>query len=75
MKNETKRKLTEWLISLCITAVMLGLVIAGLYWYMGVTRIELDMKTVWIGNAVGGFFMLLIVHHFVRAPKKSDQQP
>ncbi|WP_407385598.1 hypothetical protein [Ruminococcus sp.] len=70
MKKETKRKLTEWLISLGITLLMLGLVVAGLYWYMSVTHMELDMKTVWIGNAIGGFFMLLIVHHFVKAPKK-----
>ena len=72
MKKEHKRKLIEWLISLGITVVMLGLVVAGLYWYMSVTHMELDMKTVWIGNAVGGLCMLLIVHHFVKAPKKDN---
>lgn len=74
MKKETKRKLVEWLISLAVTLVMLGLVVAGLYWYMSMTHIQLDMKTVWIGNAVGGVIMLLIVHHFVKTPKK-DQYP
>ena len=74
MKKDSKRKLIEWLISLGITVVMLGLVVAGLYWYMSVTHMELDMKTVWISNAVGGFFMLLIVHHFVKAPKQKDHQ-
>lgn len=72
MKKETKRKLVEWLISLAITLVLLGLVVAGLYWYMSMTHMVLDMKAVWIGNAVCGFIMLLIVHHFVKAPKKDD---
>ena len=72
MKKETKRKLIEWLISLAVTIVLLGLVIAGLYWYMSMTHMTFDMTAVWIGNAVGGFFMLLIVHHFVKAPKKDN---
>lgn len=74
MKKETKRKLIEWLISLAVTLVLLGLVVAGLYWYMSMTRMELDMKAVWIGNAVGGFIMLLIVHHFVKKPKEDPYQ-
>lgn len=68
-KKETKRRLIEWLISLFITLVMLGLVMAGQYWYTSVTHIELESKAVWIGNAVGGFITLLIVHHFVKKPK------
>ena len=75
MKKESKRKLIEWLISLGITFVMLGLVVAGLYWYMSVTHMLLDMKTVWFGNAVGGFLMLLIVHHFVKKPKDIENKP
>ncbi|MBQ3265640.1 MAG: hypothetical protein IJH07_07670 [Ruminococcus sp.] len=74
MKKNTKRKLREWLISLGVTVVLLGLVVAGLYWYMSMTRMTLDMKAVWIGNAVGGLFMLLIVHHFVKAPEKNKDQ-
>ena len=74
MKKETKRKLIEWLISFAVTLVMLGLVVAGLYWYMSMTRMELDMKAVWIGNAVGGIIMLLIVHHFVKKPKEDPYQ-
>ncbi|MBQ3330606.1 MAG: hypothetical protein IJG87_05455 [Ruminococcus sp.] len=72
MKKETKRKLVEWLISLAVTLILLGLVVAGLYWYMSTTRMALDMNAVWIGNAVCGFIMLLIVHHFVKTPKKED---
>ena len=74
MKKETKRKLIEWLISFAVTVVLLGLVVAGLYWYMSMTRMELDMKAVWIGNAVGGIIMLLIVHHFVKKPKEDPYQ-
>ena len=48
MKKETKRKLIEWLISFAVTLVLLGLVVAGLYWYMSMTRMELDMKAVWV---------------------------
>jgi membrane protein YdbS with pleckstrin-like domain len=74
MKKETKRKLIEWLISFAVTLILLGLVVAGLYWYMSMTRMELDMKAVWIGNAVGGIIMLLIVHHFVKKPKEDPYQ-
>ncbi len=74
MKKETKRKLIEWMISFAVTLVLLGLVVAGLYWYMSMTRMELDMKAVWIGNAVGGIIMLLIVHHFVKKPKEDPYQ-
>ena len=74
MKKETKRKRIEWLISFAVTLVLLGLVVAGLYWYMSMTRMELDMKAVWIGNAVGGIIMLLIVHHFVKKPKEDPYQ-
>ena len=74
MKKETKRKLIEWLISFAVTLVLLGLVVAGLYWYMSMTRMQLDMKAVWIGNAVGGIIMLLIVHHFVKKPKEDPYQ-
>ncbi len=74
MKKEIKRKLIEWLISFAVTLVLLGLVVAGLYWYMSMTRMELDMKAVWIGNAVGGIIMLLIVHHFVKKPKEDPYQ-
>ena len=74
MKKETKRKLIEWLISFAVTLVLLGLVVAGLYWYMCMTRMRPDMNAVWIGNAVGGIIMLLIVHHFVKKPKEDPYQ-
>ena len=73
MKKETKRKLLEWLISLAITLVMLGIVVAGLYWFTGKVDRLLDMKAVWIGNAVGGIIMLFIVHHFVKRPDDTDK--
>ena len=73
MKKETKRKLLEWLISLAITLVMLGIVTACLYWFTGKVDRLLDMTAVWIANAVGGIIMLFIVHHFVKRPDDTDK--
>lgn len=72
MKDKKKFNWKEWLISLIVTLVMLGLVMGAQYWYTSVTGIELDAKFVWIGNLVGGVMMLLIVHHFVKKPKDTD---
>lgn len=72
MKKETKRKLFEWLLSLGVTLLMLGLVLGVQTWYTFTTHIELETKSVWIGNAIGGLVMLLIVHHFVKAPKNEQ---
>lgn len=72
MKDKKKFNWKEWLISLIVTLVMLGLVMGAQYWYTSVTGIELDTKFVWIGNLVGGVMMLFIVHHFVKKPKDND---
>lgn len=73
-KAENKRRLKEWLISLAVTLVLLGLVLGAQYWYTTTTRIELDMTAVWIGHAVGGVLMLFLVHHFVKKPR-DDREP
>ncbi len=72
MKDKKQFNWKEWLISLIVTLVMLGLVMGAQYWYTSVTGIELDTKFVWIGNLVGGVMMLFIVHHFVKKPKDTD---
>lgn len=72
MKKETKRKLFEWLLSLGVTLLMLGLVLGVQTWYTSATHIELDTKSLWIGNTIGGLVMLLIVHYFVKAPKNEQ---
>ena len=69
MKEKKKFNWKEWLISLIVTLVMLGLVMGVQYWYTSVTGIEPDAKFVWIGNLLGGVMMLFIVHHFVKKPK------
>lgn len=68
-KTRRKRVLKEWLISLLVTVIALGCVVGAQYWFTGTTGITLDPKMVWLGNAIGGVIMLLIVHHFVKAPK------
>ena len=73
MKKETKRKIIEWLISLAITLVMLGLVVGIQYWYTCRTQISFMPMGVWIGNAVGGMIMLLIVHHFIKRPDDAEK--
>lgn len=72
MKDKKKFNWKEWLISLIVTLVMLGLVMGAQYWYTSVTGIELDANFVWIGNLVGGVMMLFIVHHFVKKPKENN---
>lgn len=71
-KTKRKRTVKEWLISLLITLVILGVAVAAQYWFMNTTQIALEMKTVWLGNAIGGFVMLFIVHHFVKTPKETE---
>lgn len=73
-KAENKRRLKEWLISLAVTLLLLCAVLGAQYWYTATTGIQLDTTAVWIGNAVGGVFMLLLVHHFVKKPR-DDREP
>lgn len=64
--------LKEWLISLLITLVILGIVVAVQYWFAKTSGLGMNSTITWIGNAVGGFVMLFIVHHFVKKPKDDD---
>lgn len=59
----------EWLISLLITLVILGIVVALQYWFAKTSGLGMNQQISWIGNAVGGIIMLFIVHHFVKKPK------
>ena len=72
MQNKKKFEWREWLISLIITLIMLGLVVGAQYWFTQTTKIELDTKFLWIGNVIGSVLMLFIVHHFVKKPKDDN---
>lgn len=65
----------EWLISLLITLVILGIVVALQYWFAKTSGLGMNTTITWIGNAVGGFIMLFIVHHFVKKPKDDGYRP
>lgn len=65
-------KLKEWLISLLITLVILGIIVAGQYWFANTSHLGMNTQIIWVGNAIGGFIMLLLVHHFVKKPKDDD---
>lgn len=71
--TKTKESLKEWLISLAITLVLLGVVMGGLHWFTATTGIQLVTSYIWISNAVGGVLMLLLVHHFVKKPRDEEQ--
>ena len=62
-----------WLISLLITLVLVGGVLGFQYWLTSQFENTVDQGAFWTGNllgdAVGGFIMLFIVHHFVKKPK------
>lgn len=67
-------KLKEWLISLLITLIILGIIVAVQYWFASASHFGMNVQIIWTGNAIGGFIMLLIVHHFVKKPKDDDHQ-
>lgn len=67
--------LKEWLISLLITLIVLGIVVALQYWFAKTSGLGMNMTITWIGNAVGGIIMLFIVHHFVKKPKDDGFRP
>lgn len=68
-------KLKEWLISLLITLVVLGIVVALQYWFAKTSGLGMNGSIMWGGNAIGGFIMLFIVHHFVKKPKDDGYRP
>lgn len=75
MEKKAKRgfRWQEWLLSLIITLVLLAGVVGFQFWLTDAVHKTLESNAVWIGNiigdAVGGFILLLIVHHFVKKPK------
>lgn len=62
-------RLKEWLISLLITLIILGVIVAVEYWFANSSGFGINQQITWIGNAIGGVIMLLIVHHFIKKPK------
>lgn len=77
-KKKKSGKLREWLISLAVTLVLLGCVVGFQFWLTDAVQKSLDPAAFWrgniIGDAVGGFILLLIVHHFVKRPA-DDKDP
>lgn len=65
----------EWLISLLITLVVLGIVVALQYWFAKTSGLGMNSTITWVGNAIGGVIMLFIVHHFVKKPDDDGYHP
>lgn len=81
--RKKKEKKIQWralLISFGITCVMLGIVIGLSIWYMnnlsGTGRIlwKGDAIELIIGNGIAFLIMFAILYHFIKKPKKNDQQ-
>ena len=68
-------KAREWLISLLITLVVLGIVVALQYWFAKTSGLGMNSTITWVGNAIGGVIMLFIVHHFVKKPDDDGYRP
>ena len=68
-------KAKEWLISLLITLVVLGIVVAVQYWFAKTSGLGMNSTITWVGNAIGGVIMLFIVHHFVKKPDDDGYRP
>lgn len=77
-KQNAKRKLREWLISLAITLALLAVVVGIQFWLTDTLHRSFDAEALWrgnlIGDAIGGIILLLIVHHFVKQPKADKNQ-
>ena len=65
----------EWLISLAVTLVVLGIVVALEYWFANTSGLGMNIGITWLGNAIGGIVMLFIVHHFVKKPSDDGYRP
>ena len=72
LEQQKKRKRKEWLISLIITLVILGIVVALQLWYAKVTHLGVKPAIVIPMHAIGGVLMLFIVHHFVKKPDDDE---
>lgn len=70
-----RNKAKEWLISLLITLVILGIVVALQYWFAKISGLGMNSTITWVGNAIGGVIMLFIVHHFVKKPDDDGYRP
>ncbi len=70
-----RNKVKEWLISLLITLVVLGIVVALQYWFAKTSGLGMNSTITWVGNAIGGVIMLFIVHHFVKKPDDNGYRP
>ena len=70
-----RNKAREWLISLLITLVVLGIVVALQYWFAKTSGLGMNSTITWVGNAIGGVIMLFIVHHFVKKPDDDGYHP
>jgi uncharacterized membrane-anchored protein len=70
-----RNKAKEWLISLLITLVVLGIVVALQYWFAKTSGLGMNSTITWMGNAIGGVIMLFIVHHFVKKPDDDGYRP
>ncbi len=64
----------EWLISLLITMVILGIIIAAQSWYTHITHLGMKPSIIWPMHIIGGIIMLFIVHHFVKPPKDDNNR-
>ncbi len=81
-KTKEKKKFPwkELLISFGITCALLGVVIGLTVWYQsslsGVASVLFEWNTteLIIGNAIAFLIMFLIIFHFVKKPKKKEQQ-
>lgn len=74
--NQPRRnKAKEWLISLLITLMVLGIVVALQYWFAKTSGLGMNSTITWVGNAIGGVIMLFIVHHFVKKPDDDGYRP
>lgn len=75
-KENRKRKLREWLISLAITLLLLAAVVGFQFWLTDAVHKSLEAAAFWrgniIGDVIGGLILLLITHHFVKKPKDDE---
>lgn len=74
-KKPRRNQAKEWLISLLITLVVLGIVVALQYWFAKTSGLGMNSTITWVGNAIGGVIMLFIVHHFVKKPDDDGYRP
>ena len=65
----------ELLISLAISLVLLGMVIAAAFIYQSYRNVQFEPVAMIIGNAVGFLIIFAIVYHFVKKPDYDNNKP